>query len=346
MDQEPKHNEFEVLLEGKNPIKCISSSPSQLLASTPPPFIFTHGAGGTLSSDGILNFRTGFASKTSLTCFQGNTSLLSRVKMFDAVISHHAEPASVTALGGRSMGARAAIMAAEGKEDVKALVLVSYPLHTEKGDVRDEILYAIEESVKVLFVVGDRDEMCDLERLEGVRRKMKAGSWRVVVEGADHGMNVRPKAGTKDIGELTGKVAAEWLTSLEGGGVEGQGKEGRILWDEEENVARCSDWSEQASAPSVKPKKVQEELKAKVHVDFQENGGKSTTSKTVLPQRVKSKKKERNRTTSNSRQEGRGEHHRVDKAEETSTAMEVKRTRTGLRSDTQKEADPYKRQKF
>ncbi|KAE8448611.1 hypothetical protein EG329_009036 [Mollisiaceae sp. DMI_Dod_QoI] len=82
------------------------------------------------------------------------------------------------ALGGRSMGARAAVMAAKERreEEVRCLVLVSYPLHTGNGDVRDEILLEVEEGVKVLFVVGDRDAMCDLER-------MKARSWRVVVQG-------------------------------------------------------------------------------------------------------------------------------------------------------------------
>lgn len=223
--------------------------------------------------------------------------------MFDAVISHHAESAPVTALGGRSMGARAAVIAAEGKEEVKSLVLVSYPLHTGKGDTRDEILLAIEEGVKVLFVVGDGDAMCDLERLEDVRQKMNAVSWRIVVESADHGMNIRPKAGTKSVGELTGKVVAEWLKSLEEDGMEDQGKEGRISWDHDEKMGRWSGWEEEkVSTVDVKPKKGKR---------------KSKVSKTEQPEKE--------------------EHHEDSTAKVSTTGKRGKRTRTALSNDTQKE---------
>ncbi|CZR64983.1 uncharacterized protein PAC_14883 [Phialocephala subalpina] len=246
MATEPQHHDFETPLEpfeGKNPIKCISSSPSDsATTTTPPPLIFTHGAGGTLQSDAILNFRTGFATQSPITCFQGSMNLSSRVKMFDAVITHESKTVPVTALGGRSMGARAAVMAAKGKADVKYLVLVSYPLHTGKGDVRDEILMEIDKSVKVLFVVGDRDSMCDLERLEGVRSKMTAESWRVVVEGADHGMSVKPKVGTKAVGELVGRVVVEWLNEIQESVLEDKRKEGRIWWDGDEQKEKWGGW--------------------------------------------------------------------------------------------------------
>ena len=118
------------------------------------------------------------------------------------------------------MGARAAVMAVnevlagEGREDWESLdvdlVLVSYPLKGPK-DVRDEILLALPGRVNVLFVIGDRDAMCPLDLLNGVRGKMEAKSQVVVVRGADHGMHTKPASAEKEIGEQTGSIAAKWV---------------------------------------------------------------------------------------------------------------------------------------
>ncbi len=125
--------------------------------------------------------------------------------MFSAVIEDRKAPFG---LGGRSMGARAAVMAAT--EATKHLVLISYPLHTS-DQVRDQILLDISPSVKVIFVSGDRDSMCDLTRLEEVRSKMTCQTWRIAIEGADHGMDMRPKKFTGAVGIKTGEVVAEWI---------------------------------------------------------------------------------------------------------------------------------------
>ena len=122
-------------------------------------------------------------------------------------------------------------------EDATHLVLVSYPLHTAK-ETRDQALLNLSASVKVIFVSGDRDEMCDLERLEEVRKEMKCKSWRVVVQNADHGMNVKPKAGTREVGKKTGDVAAMWLEASDVGL-----REGRIIWNADEETAHWSGWS-------------------------------------------------------------------------------------------------------
>lgn len=113
------------------------------------------------------------------------------------------------------MGARAAVMAAlevlgDGVEREVRLVLASYPLRGPR-DVRDRILLDLPKGVEVLFVIGDRDAMCPLEMLEGVRKKMKAGSRLVVVRGADHGMHVRLKKREGDVGVEAGRVVAEWV---------------------------------------------------------------------------------------------------------------------------------------
>jgi len=192
---------FEVVYETRA-ISCLQ------YGDPPVGLVFTHGAGGTLSSDAMVNFASGFAIHSSILCFKGNMNLNSRVKMFNAILEDQ-QSHGCSALGGRSMGARAAVMAAT--ESTKFLILVSYPLRSDKGELRDKILLDIPAEINVLFISGDGDGMCELGELNGVRQKMKCSTWLVRVRRADHGMNVKPPKGTKIVGEETGRVAAEWL---------------------------------------------------------------------------------------------------------------------------------------
>ena len=223
----------------KPPINCVYTTKSaDDLTSTDPALVFTHGAGGTLQSDAIVNFTHGFSShsrQSSILCFQGNMNLKSRVRMFDEVIQSQSNVHTPRCLGGRSMGARAAVMAATSS--TTHLVLVSYPLHTSK-ETRDQVLIDLPASVKVIFVSGDRDDMCKLDRLQEVREKMSCKTWRVIVENADHGMNVTPKSGTREVGEMTGDVVAAWFRSSND-----SLREGRIAWDAEKEAAQWNGWS-------------------------------------------------------------------------------------------------------
>lgn len=227
---------LQVLFPPKSPINCIYTTSTDDPAHVDAALIFTHGAGGTLQSDAIANFTHGFAShspQSSILCFQGNMNLKSRVKMFNEVIASEFNIKNSPCLGGRSMGARAAVMAAT--DNTTHLILVSYPLHTNK-EIRDQVLLDLPASIKVIFVSGDRDEMCDLRRLEEVRDKMKCKTWRVVVQDADHGMNVKP--GTQEVGRKTGDVVAMWLKASDANLTEG-----RIIWNAGEGMAQWSGWS-------------------------------------------------------------------------------------------------------
>lgn len=84
------------------------------------------------------------------------------------------------------MGARTAITTAKEIDNVKALILVSYPLRGDNGDLRDQLLLDIDEGIDVLFVIGDRDHMCDLNELATLRQQMKVKSWIIVVNNANH----------------------------------------------------------------------------------------------------------------------------------------------------------------
>jgi predicted alpha/beta-hydrolase family hydrolase len=200
---------FTVSFEGKD-IICQRFPSTSTSSSALAALVFTHGAGGGISNPATSLFAKGFSSSddSSVVCFQGTMNLQSRVKSFHTVIEH--EKAEQAALGGRSMGARAAVLAAKGHE-TKKLVLVSYPLVGQNGDVRDQILLDIDMGIEVLFVSGDGDGMCDLKQLAKVREKMKAKSWLIVVRGADHGMSVKPKEAVEKTREFTGEAAARWV---------------------------------------------------------------------------------------------------------------------------------------
>jgi predicted alpha/beta-hydrolase family hydrolase len=183
--------------------------------------IFTHGAGGGIKNPATKDFVTGFASVVPhiAVCFQGTMNLKHRTRTFHAVVENQG---AAVALGGRSMGARAAVItAAECKADERpeALILVSYPLsaggQTPKkqhdGDPRKQILLDVPSDIDVLFVAGSEDNQCHLDELESVRKEMNARSWLLEVKGADHGMSLKTKDGIQLVRLRTGALAAEWL---------------------------------------------------------------------------------------------------------------------------------------
>lgn len=180
-----------------------------------PQLLFTHGAGGSLDTPSMKSFAKGFAATgISVACFQGSMNLKNRAQRFKQVIEHTRKDFKDSiplALGGNSMGARAAVLAAQDSDDTTSLILVSYPLKNDKGDVRDQILLDLREDCDVLFVTGDHDSMCDLRELNSVREKMKARTWLVTVVGAGHGISAKPKSAVEPLRKATGRVASQWL---------------------------------------------------------------------------------------------------------------------------------------
>ncbi|SMR57444.1 unnamed protein product [Zymoseptoria tritici ST99CH_3D1] len=246
-DVAPLKDDFEVPYADKT-ITCEKHG-SQDIA---PSLVFTHGAGGGLGAAAVQDFAKGFAAVAPVICFKGNMNLKSRVKMFHAVVEDQ-DPAK--ALGGRSMGARAAVMAAlELEKPPTALVLISYPLtaggkeQKRQPEGREQILVDLPEETDVLFVSGDQDSQCDLELLAEIRGKMKAKTWLVEVKGADHGMTVKPKSAVQSIGLKTGQIAAEWLSSRD------ESKQYcQVAWDDEQSAVLCGGWQEQSVSDEEPP---------------------------------------------------------------------------------------------
>jgi predicted alpha/beta-hydrolase family hydrolase len=220
--------------------------------------IFTHGAGGGIENPATKDFVTGFANAAEhdALCFQGTMNLSHRTKAFHAVVEHEG---GATALGGRSMGARAAVITATECDEEKrseALILVSYPLSAGKTpkkqldvDPRKQILLNLPSSIDVLFVVGSEDSMCDLAELETVRRDMAAKTWLIEVKGSDHGMSLKLKAGVRPVRLRTGALAAEWLKERPAAE-----RNCSVSWDNDDAKVTFDGWQRKDSRES-KPKK-------------------------------------------------------------------------------------------
>jgi hypothetical protein len=113
-------------------------------------------------------------------------------------------------LAGKSMGSRVGCHLSL-EEDVLALLCLGYPLVSQGGKVRDEVLLALERPV--LFVQGTRDPLCPLDRLEAVRARMGAPSALHRVEGGDHSLEV-PAAALRAAGEGQADVEARALGAI------------------------------------------------------------------------------------------------------------------------------------
>ncbi|KAK0933693.1 hypothetical protein LTR29_014751 [Friedmanniomyces endolithicus] len=209
-----------------------------------PALIWTHGAGGGLAAPAASEFADGFSEYSSIISFQGSMNIPSRVKMFHSVIEHEDFDAT---LGGRSMGSRAAVMAAMQQDrKTKALVLVSFPLvGGKKNDSREQILLELPEGIDVLFISGDRDSMCDLVQLREVIERMKAKCWLVTVKGADHGMGWKPNGSVTAMRRKTGAIAAEWLKARDS-----EKRYSSLSWDRDGKAGEMvyTDWN--ASLPA------------------------------------------------------------------------------------------------
>lgn len=228
-------------LHDHNPSASSSSSSSEMNRL----LIFTHGASGGVENPATKLFAQGCAaSGTAVLCFQGAMNLQSRAKTFGTVLEYCRKKYTGCefALGGRSMGARAAVLLAQEHEDVTKLALVSYPLTSPKGDVRDRILLDLPKEKEVCFVSGDRDNMCEIKQLNKVRGKMVSKSKVVLVRNGDHGMSLvgstRNKAdGVEKIRMKGGEVIAHCLQQADPANdqdqgvveMEWNGKDGKVV---------------------------------------------------------------------------------------------------------------------
>lgn len=201
-----------------------------------PDVLLTHGANSQLDNPALDSFAEGLASTHTVLCFEDQGSVQQRAATFKSLLDAYP---SVTTFGGRSKGS---VAAAEASLDssVKKLILFSWPLSSKTRNDLGRDLLQLQQDVDVLFVGGDRDELCDLEDLTKIRKEVRARSWFIRIEGADHGIRFE-MAKRRSVCEFAGTVAGQWLNGdVSAFGQSEKAAEVLVSWDESKSSARKS----------------------------------------------------------------------------------------------------------
>jgi len=130
----------------------------------------------------------------------------------DALDDHRAAHGDRVLLAGKSMGSRVGCHLAVEDSTVAGVVCFGYPLVSQSGKRRDQVL--LDLAVPILFVQGTRDKLCPLEVLEEVRGQMTATSTLHVVDTGDHSLQVT-KTWCKQTGKTQDDVDAEMLSAVQ-----------------------------------------------------------------------------------------------------------------------------------
>ncbi|KAM3209096.1 hypothetical protein ACQJBY_063652 [Aegilops geniculata] len=172
-----------------------------------PVVVFAHGAGAPSSSDWMTHWKE--MVKEALDAVEVVTfdyPYMSGGKRrpppkADKLVDHHLSvvnnavaehPGHPLVLMGKSMGSRVSCMVANSDDiSVSAVICLGYPLKGVKGALRDEILLKL--MVPTMFVQGNKDGLCPLDKLELTRNKMTCKNELHVVDGGDHSFKVSQK---------------------------------------------------------------------------------------------------------------------------------------------------------
>ncbi|KAG7331575.1 hypothetical protein KOW79_005544 [Hemibagrus wyckioides] len=186
--------------------------------------ILTHGAGGDMNLKPLMSLAQA-AATCGVLCLRftcKSLNLVHRVKAYEAAVMYLTTlerfALSNIFLGGRSMGARAAVAVGRRLEvreeaNVRGLLCVSFPLHppgqTHAHVKRSEDLRALSH-IPVLFVSGTADNMCERQLLECVVEQMESPSSVHWVDGANHGLAVKGRTEESVLDEVNSHIIT-WI---------------------------------------------------------------------------------------------------------------------------------------
>ncbi|MCJ1409408.1 hypothetical protein MMC19_003489 [Ptychographa xylographoides] len=189
----------------------------------------------------VGHFSAGFTERQHLFSFYGGMKIETCVAGFGMVCRFRG---TTTCLGGQGIGARAA--AGEADHNTEYLVLLSYPLHKRDRDqLCDEELIALPPHVRAIFVGGDTDKTCDIDKLDEVRGKMRCPSWRIILRGASQNLKMKDYDITAPLVEFVGTVVERWLDE------QPSEREAEIAYEAAKKAIRWSGWK--ASVPLTRP---------------------------------------------------------------------------------------------
>ncbi|XP_047457151.1 testis-expressed protein 30 [Mugil cephalus] len=188
--------------------------------------ILTHGAGGDMNFRHLVSLAHCLASR-GIICFRftcKGLNLSYRVKAYRAVWDYLKSLQKFTIrhiyFGGRSMGCRSAVALArqlsdEAEDAVQGVICLSFPLHppgqTDAHRQRSEDLKMLPEHMRVLFVSGKEDNMCDRDLFTGVVKEMKSQVEVFWLHGGSHGLTVKGRSEDSVLDEVNTKVI-DWIS--------------------------------------------------------------------------------------------------------------------------------------
>ena len=209
--------------------------------------VLTHGAGGNHRAAAMNYLQAGSLSSMPVLRFSGPMNLKARTKQFRTACEQvKTTTEKLSIVGGRSMGARAALALRNASPDLvhPRVLLHSFPLVGQRADdkSREQLLLDAASDTQILFVTGSGDNMCPIQKLNEVRKRMQAKSWLIVAENANHGMDVKGgKKATEAVGIRIGELVGEWLLSED---LDVEKTEASISYDKGKVV-----WSDWRAAP-------------------------------------------------------------------------------------------------
>ncbi len=106
-------------------------------------------------------------------------------------------------LGGHSYGGRqSSMLAAEHPGQVKALLLLSYPLHPPRKPEQQRTQHLPDLRTPALFVSGTRDPFGSIAELEQALKMIPAKTKLLPIEGAGHDLGFKGKAKREELPRL------------------------------------------------------------------------------------------------------------------------------------------------
>jgi predicted alpha/beta-hydrolase family hydrolase len=170
-----------------------------------------------LAEVGVATFRYNFPYSENGTARNSTRTCVETIR--NAVrAAHKATPDLVLLAGGHSFGGRmtTTAQAEEPLENVKGLVLFSFPLHLPgRPDIkRAEHLANI--NIPMLFLSGTRDELAALDLLEPTIAGLGKRATLHKIDTANHGYKVLKKSrtSTEDVFDEMARVVNVWASSL------------------------------------------------------------------------------------------------------------------------------------
>ena len=200
-------------------------------ADPKPVVLFKSATGEGINNPIVVAFAQGCARTSPILCFTGTDNMDNKVSLFHSLRQRYP---TATTHGGRSLGARSSCRASI-YSPTKKLLLWSYPLVRDL-DFRTEELLALPADVQVLFTMGTCDAMCPELLLAAVRKRMRAQSWCIRIEGGNHQFDFDH---AEEICGIVGQIAGIW-SSLRWNTA--GGTELTVLWNEGENRVTWGRW--------------------------------------------------------------------------------------------------------